>query len=71
MIRRSAAYALVTIAVVGRFARSLRSAPGGEPADGFIVAAAGAAVTFAPARGYSQRLVDRFFYGHRNDPYRA
>jgi hypothetical protein len=38
---------------------------------GFTVAAAGAALTFAPARSYSQRLVDHFFYGQRSEPYRA
>ena len=72
VIRRSAAYALVTIAVVAGFAAI--AAVGTRLAServGFIVAAAVAAVTFAPARSYSQRLVDHFFYGQRNDPYRA
>jgi signal transduction histidine kinase len=72
VIRRSAAYALVTIAVAGMFA--LIAAGGTAVASqrtGFILAAAVAAVTFAPARSYSQRLVDRFFYGQRDDPYRA
>jgi two-component system NarL family sensor kinase len=72
VIRRSAAYALVTIAVAGGFAAiaAVGTALASERI-GFIVAAAVAAVTFAPARGYSQRLVDHFFYGQRNDPYRA
>jgi two-component system, NarL family, sensor kinase len=72
VIRRSAAYALVTIAVAGMFA--LITAVGTTVASqrtGFIVGAAVACVMFGPALGYSQRLVDRFFYGHRNDPYRA
>lgn len=72
VIRRSAAYALVTIAVAGLFAAT--AAAGAAAAGqrvGFIVAAAVAAVTFAPARSYSQRLVDHFFYGQRNEPYRA
>jgi two-component system NarL family sensor kinase len=72
VIRRSAAYALVTIAVTGMFA--LIAAAGTAVASqrtGFILAAAVAAVTFAPARSYSQRLVDRYFYGQRSDPYRA
>ena len=72
VIRRSAAYALVTIAVVGGFAAiaAIGTAVASERV-GFIVAAAGAAVTFAPARSYSQRLVDHFFYGQRSEPYRA
>jgi two-component system NarL family sensor kinase len=72
VIRRSAAYALVTIAVAGVFAAiaAVGTAVASERA-GFILAAAVAAVTFAPARSYSQRLVDHFFYGQRNDPYRA
>jgi two-component system, NarL family, sensor kinase len=72
VIRRSAAYALVTIAVAGMFA--LIAAAGTAVASqrtGFIVGAAVACVMFAPALGFSQRLVDRLFYGHRNDPYRA
>jgi signal transduction histidine kinase len=72
VIRRSAAYALVTIAVVGGFAAI--AAAGTAVAServGFTVAAAGAAVAFAPARSYSQRLVDHFFYGQRSEPYRA
>jgi signal transduction histidine kinase len=72
VIRRSAAYALVTIAVVGGFAAiaAIGTAVASERV-GFIVAAAGAAVAFAPARSYSQRLVDHFFYGQRSEPYRA
>jgi two-component system, NarL family, sensor kinase len=72
VIRRSVAYALVTIAVVGGFAAiaAIGTAVASERV-GFIMAAASAAVTFAPVRGYSQRLVDRFFYGQRNDPYQA
>jgi signal transduction histidine kinase len=72
VIRRSAAYGLVTIAVAGMFAAiaAAGTAVASERA-GFILAAAVAAVTFAPARSYSQRLVDHFFFGQRNDPYRA
>ena len=72
VIRRSAAYALVTVAVAALFA--LIAAAGTALASqrtGFILAAAVAAVAFAPARSYSQRVVDRLFYGQRNDPYRA
>ena len=66
VIRRSAAYALVTIAVAGVFATiaAVGTAVASQRA-GFILAAAVAAVTFAPARSYSQRLVDHFFYGQR------
>ena len=72
VIRRSAAYGLVSIAVVGGFAAI--AAAGTAIASqrvGFTLAAAAAAVAFAPARSYSQRLVDHFFYGQRNDPYQA
>ena len=71
VIRRSAAYALVTIAVVGRVRGDRCDRHCGGERVGFIVAAAGAAVTFAPARSYSQRLVDHFFYGQRSEPYQA
>jgi two-component system, NarL family, sensor kinase len=72
VIRRSAAYALVTIAVAALFAAIAAAGTAlASERTGFIVAAAVAAVTFAPARSYSQRLVDRFFYGQRNEPYRA
>jgi hypothetical protein len=72
VIRRSVAYALVTVAVAGLFAviAAAGTAVASERA-GFILAAAVAAVTFAPARGFAQRLVDQFFYGQRSDPYRA
>ena len=72
VIRRSVAYALVTIAVAGLFA--LIAAAGTalvSQRTGFILGAAVAAVTFAPARSFSQRLVDRLFYGQRSEPYRA
>ena len=72
VIRRSAGYALVTIAVAGMFAAiAAAGAAVASARAGFILAAAVAAVTFAPARSYSQRLVDRYFYGQRNEPYRA
>ena len=72
VIRRSAAYTLMTITVTGTFAAI--AAAGTAVASqraGLILAAAVAAVTFAPARSYSQRLVDRLFYGQRNDPYQT
>ena len=72
IIRRSAAYALVTIAVAGLFAAIAAAGTAlASQRTGFILAAAVVAVTFAPARTYSQRLVDRFFYGQRNEPYQA
>ena len=72
VIRRSAAYALVTIAVTGLFAAIAAAGTAlVSERTGFILAAAVAAVTFAPVRSYSQRLVNRFFYGQRNEPYRA
>ncbi|HEY2549059.1 MAG TPA: histidine kinase [Streptosporangiaceae bacterium] len=72
VIRRSAGYALVTIAVAGIFAAVAAAGTAvASERTGFILAAAVAAVTFAPARSYGQRLVDHLFYGQRNDPYRA
>ena len=72
VIRRSATYAVVTIAVGGGFAAiaAIGTAIASERV-GYTLAAAAAAVTFAPVRGYSQRLVDQFFYGKRDDPYQA
>jgi two-component system NarL family sensor kinase len=72
VIRRSAAYAVVTIAVAALFAGIAAAGTAlASERTGLILAAAVAAVTFAPARSYSQRLVDRFFYGQRSEPYRA
>jgi len=72
IIRRSSSYALVTIVVAGGFAgiAAIGTVLAGERV-GFVLAAAVAAVAFAPARAGAQRVVDRLFYGQRNDPYRA
>jgi two-component system, NarL family, sensor kinase len=72
IIRRSTSYALVTVVVAGGFAAiaAVGTALAGQRV-GFIVAAAAVALAFAPARSRSQRLVDRLFYGQRNDPYKA
>lgn len=72
IIRRSVTYALVTVVVAGGFAAiaAIGTAMAGERV-GFVAAAAVAAVAFAPARSRSQRLVDQFFYGRRNEPYQV
>jgi signal transduction histidine kinase len=72
ILRRSVAYAVVTVlvlvgyvavsAVLVRVASARLAAP---------IAAAVIAVSFAPLARRVQRLVDRLFYGDRNDPYRT
>jgi two-component system, NarL family, sensor kinase len=72
VIRRSAAYALVTVALaVGYVAIAAVGAALASERVGVVVAAIAVALAFGPARNSSQRLVDRLFYGQRNDPYRA
>jgi two-component system, NarL family, sensor kinase len=72
IIRRSAAYVLVTVLVAGVFAAT---AAGGAALQGervgLVTAAVIAALVFGPALRRSQQLVDELFYGHRSDPYRA
>jgi len=72
IIRRSAAYLLVTVLVAGVFAALAASiaALQGERV-GLVVAAAITALVFGPALRRSQDLVDELFYGHRSDPYGA
>lgn len=72
IIRRSAAYLMVTILVVGVFATltSIAAALQRERA-GLVTAAVVAALALGPALRLSQHLVDELFYGHRADPYRA
>ena len=72
IIRRSAAYLLVTVLVAGVFAALAAgvAALQGERV-GLVAAAVIAALVFGPALRRSQHLVDELFYGHRTDPYRA
>ncbi|MFC8801542.1 sensor histidine kinase [Promicromonospora sp. NPDC057138] len=72
IIRRSAAYLLVTVLVTGIFAASAAgvTALQGERV-GLVTAAVVAALVLGPALRRSQRLVDELFYGHRSDPSRA
>lgn len=72
IIRRSAAYLLVTVVVAGIFAALAASvaALAGERV-GLVAAAVITALVFGPALRRSQHLVDELFYGHRSDPYRA
>jgi two-component system, NarL family, sensor kinase len=72
IIRRSAIYSTVTVILVGFYA--LITALGAGLASeqvGASVAAAGVALAIVPVRAGSQRVVDRLFYGRRNDPYQA
>jgi len=72
IIRRSAAYLLVTVLVSGVFAALAVgvAALAGERV-GLVTAAVITALVFGPALRRSQHLVDELFYGHRSDPDRA
>lgn len=72
IIRRSAAYLLVTVLVAGTFAALAASVAAlqGERV-GLVAAAVITALVFGPALRRSQHLVDELFYGRRSDPYRA
>jgi two-component system NarL family sensor kinase len=72
VIRHSAGYVVVTVllalaylvvAVIGAAIASERA--------GIVVGAFVVAMAYGPARSASQRVVDRLFYGQRNDPYKA
>ena len=72
IIRRSAVYAVVTVVLVAGYL--VVAAVGAELVServGFGVAAVAVALAVTPARRRSQRLVDRLFYGRRNEPYQA
>jgi signal transduction histidine kinase len=72
IIRRSAAYLLVTVLVAGIFAALAASVAALEGERvGLVAAAAITALVFGPALRRSQHLVDELFYGHRSDPHRA
>lgn len=72
IIRRSAAYGLVSVVVVGAFAALAAgvAALQGER-FGLVAAAVITALAFGPALRRSQHVVDELFYGRRSDPYRA
>ena len=72
IIRRSAVYGLVTVVLVSVYVAiaAVGAAVASERA-GVLVAATVTAVAVGPARNRSQRLVDHFFYGERDEPYRA
>ncbi len=72
VIRRSAAYALVTAILAAAYlAVAAIGASVASERAGIVVAAFVVAMAFGPARVASQRAVDRVFYGQRNDPYRT
>jgi len=72
VVRRSAVYGLVTVVLVSVYVAiaTVGAAIASERA-GVLVAALVTAVAVGPAHSRSQRLVDHYFYGERNDPYRA
>jgi two-component system NarL family sensor kinase len=72
VIRRSAAYALVTIVLVGCYVpiATVGVALASERI-GFLLASIAVVAAYGPARSRSQRVVDRYFYGNRNDPYQV
>jgi two-component system NarL family sensor kinase len=72
ILRRSAAYAAVTVVLVAAYL--LIAFLGAELAServGLGGAAVAVAIGFGPVRRRSQLVVDRLFYGQRNDPYQA
>lgn len=72
VIRRSAAYALVTAVLAAAYlAVAAIGASIASDRAGIVVAAFVVAMAFGSARVASQRAVDRVFYGQRNDPYRT
>ena len=72
IIRRSAAYLLVTVLVSGLFA-ALAAGVAALEGDrvGLAAAALITALVVGPALRRGQHLIDELFYGHRGDPYRA
>ena len=72
ILRRSAAYALVTVVLAAGYAGvTVLGAELVSERVGAVVAAVGIAAAFAPLRDRAQRFVDRLFYGARSEPYRA
>ncbi len=72
IVRRSAVYAGVTAVLVAGYL--LIAAAGAALATetvGASTAAVGVTLAFVPVRNLSQRLVDRLFYGRRDDPYQV
>ncbi len=72
IIRRSAVYATVTIVLVGCYVL-ITAVVAGMVTERIAasIAAVGVALAVLPVRSLVQRVVDRLFYGQRNDPYRA
>ena len=72
ILRRSVAYALVTVVLAaGYVAVTVAGSRIASERVGAFLAAIGIAAAFAPLRARVQRLVDRVFYGERSDPYRT
>ena len=72
VIRRSLAYTLVTVLLAAAYVAvgALVAAVASERL-GVVVAAVVVVLCLGPVRSLSNSLVDRFFYGHRSDPYQA
>ena len=72
IVRRSLAYTCV-VALLAILYVSIALSAGNVVSSrvGATVAAIAVAVAFAPLRDRAQRLVDRYFYGQRSDPYVA
>ncbi|MFG2039393.1 sensor histidine kinase [Dactylosporangium sp. NPDC048998] len=72
ILRRSLAYGVITAALVIAFAAvSAAAAQVVSRQVAAPVAAVAVALCFVPLRDRSQRVVDRLFYGGRQDPYRT
>ncbi|HEY6748343.1 MAG TPA: histidine kinase [Mycobacteriales bacterium] len=72
ILRRSAVYAAVTVTLVGGYVLvAFAGAALVSERVGFGVGAVVVALGFTPVRRWTQQLVDRLFYGRRNDPYQA
>ena len=72
ILRRSAAYAIVTVVLAaGYVGVAVAGTRLVSERFGAVVAAVGVAAAFAPLRDRAQRAVDRAFYGQRADPYRT
>jgi signal transduction histidine kinase len=72
VIRRSAAYALVTVVLVGCYVAIATVAVAlVSERIGFLLAAVAVVAAYGPVRSRSQRVIDRYFYGDRNNPYQV
>lgn len=74
VLNRTLVYVLLTALVAGVYAAGIAIlALLGQAVGGpwTVIAALGAAFSLAPARAWIQRLVNRFLYGERDEPYKV